>query len=169
MKVDHATVNSADANSTTGGTFDKQYFDALSEYKIAGTVVETLLNRARVEYPYRLVELLKKDSLEITDADRAAIVACVRDAPERQIVIVHGTDTMTQTAAALGTDLNKTVVLTGALTPALFSESDAVFNLGMAVASVQCLEQGVYIAMNGTIFIAGSVRKDRSAGKFLPI
>lgn len=151
---------------TTGGTFDKQYFDALSEYKIGDTIVEAMLARAKVTHPYRVVELLKKDSLDMTEEDRQSIAFFVRDADEQRIVIVHGTDTMTNTAAVVA-DMDKVVVFTGALSPARFLESDATFNLGMAVAAAQCLEKGTYIAMNGTVSRADKVRKDRTLGQFI--
>lgn len=120
---------------TTGGTIDKNYFDALSEYQITESGIPELLKVARVALPFRLVELMRKDSLELTDADRALIVDTVRGAPERRVVITHGTDTMTDTAKALADIADKTIVLTGALTPARFAETDAPFNLGMAFAA----------------------------------
>jgi L-asparaginase len=156
---------------TTGGTIDKLYFDALSTYQIGDSVVERVLHQARVALPFRVVELLRKDSLELTDADRAAIVATVAAAPETRVVITHGTDTMTDTAAALlatgaGT-AGKTIVLVGALAPARFADSDAPFNLGMAVAAAQTAAPGVWIAMNGTVFDGARVRKDRSVNSFV--
>ena len=156
---------------TTGGTIDKLYFDALSEYQIGDSVVERVLWQARVALPFRVVELLRKDSLDLTDADRAAIVATVTAAPETRVVITHGTDTMTDTAAALlaaGAGVaGKTVVLVGALAPARFADSDAPFNLGMAVAAAQTAAPGVWIAMNGTVFDGARVRKDRSVNSFV--
>jgi L-asparaginase len=154
---------------TTGGTIDKLYFDALSEYHIGESVVDQLLAIARVKYPVRQVSLMRKDSLELTDADRDLIAATVRDAPEPHIVITHGTDTMTRTAAALAQVAGKTIVLLGALSPARFAESDATFNLGMAFATAQIAAPGVWICMNGTVFAAGSVRKDRGAEAFVPL
>jgi L-asparaginase len=154
---------------TTGGTIDKNYFDALSEYQITESGIPELLKVARVALPFRLVELMRKDSLELTDADRALIVDTVRGAPERRVVITHGTDTMTDTAKALADIADKTIVLTGALTPARFAETDAPFNLGMAVAAAQVAAQGVYIAMSGQVFDGLNVRKDRAAGRFVPI
>lgn len=151
---------------TTGGTIDKLYFDALSEYQIGDSVVGRLLATARVAQPFRVVELMRKDSLELTDDDRAAIVAAVRAAPEARVVITHGTDTMAETARALVGVEGKTVVLVGALAPARFAESDAPFNLGMAVAAVQTAAPGVWIAMNGTIFPGDKVRKNRAANTF---
>lgn len=153
---------------TTGGTIDKVYFDALSEYRIEDSAVPDLLERARVTTPVRVTQLMRKDSLELTDADRALIVAAVREAPETRIVITHGTDTMTDTARAVATGVTgKTVVLTGALTPARFAESDAAFNLGMAFAAAQVAPPGVWIAMSGQVFDGLQVRKDRAAGRFV--
>lgn len=152
---------------TTGGTLDKQYFDALSEYQITESVIPRLLDIARVAHPFRVVELLRKDSLELTDEDRALIAATIAAAPETLVVVAHGTDTMTQTAAALAAIEGKTIVLCGALAPARFAESDAAFNLGMAFATCQSARPGVWITMSGSVFDGLKVRKDREAGKFV--
>ena len=152
---------------TTGGTIDKQYFDALSEYQIADTAVRRLLQVARVTHPHHVEELLRKDSLDLVDEDRDRIVAHVRQAAQTKIVVTHGTDTMTLTAAALSSVPNKTIVLTGALTPARFTESDAAFNLGMAFATAQSAPPGVYIAINGSVFRWNEVVKDRQLGQFV--
>lgn len=155
---------------TTGGTIDKNYFDALSEYQIVDSGIPALLKEARVALPYRLVEVMRKDSLELTDADRTLIAAAAREAPETRIVITHGTDTMTETAKLLAADVpDKTIVLTGALSPARFAETDAPFNLGMAFATAQMAPPGVWIAMSGQVFNGLKVRKDRAAGKFVAI
>ena len=155
---------------TTGGTIDKNYFDALSEYQIVDSGIPALLKEARVALPYRLVEVMRKDSLELTDADRTLIAAAAREAPEIRIVITHGTDTMTETAKLLAADVpDKTIVLTGALSPARFAETDAPFNLGMAFATAQIAPPGVWIAMSGHVFDGLKVRKDRAAGKFVAI
>ena len=154
---------------TTGGTIDKQYFDALSEYQIAESVIDRLLKIARVAHPFRVIELMRKDSLELTDEDRALIASVVGEAPESRVVITHGTDTMTETAKALAHLAGKTIVLAGALAPARFSESDASFNLGMAFACCQAAEPGVWITMSGSVFNGLKVRKDREAGKFVEI
>ncbi|MEH3102487.1 MAG: asparaginase domain-containing protein [Sphingomonas phyllosphaerae] len=152
---------------TTGGTIDKLYFDALSEYQIGDSVVDRLLKTARVALPFRVHELLRKDSLELTDDDRALILGAILDADESRIVITHGTDTMTDTARVLAGKTDKTIVLVGALAPARFAESDASFNLGMAFATAQVAAPGVWIAMNGTIFDGTRVRKDRSINSFV--
>lgn len=155
---------------TTGGTIDKNYFDALSEYQIVDSGIPALLQEARVALPYRLVEVMRKDSLELTDADRTLIAAAAREAPETRIVITHGTDTMTETAKLLAADVpDKTIVLTGALSPARFAETDAPFNLGMAFATAQMAPPGIWIAMSGQVFNGLKVRKDRAAGKFVAI
>lgn len=153
---------------TTGGTIDKQYFDALSQYQITDSIVTKLLEVARVKHPFRVEEVLRKDSIDLTDEDRAQIVAHVRAAPSARIVITHGTDTMTHTAQALADVTGKTIVLTGALAPARFAESDAAFNLGMAFAAAQTAEPGIYIAINGSVFRGTEVIKDRERGCFVP-
>jgi L-asparaginase len=152
---------------TTGGTIDKRYFDALSQYQIADSIAPKLLAAARVTHPHRVQELLRKDSLELTDEDRARIVEYVRHAECSRIVITHGTDTMTLTARALVGIRDKTIVLTGALAPARFHDSDAAFNLGMAFAAAQTAEAGVYIAINGSVFLGGEVAKDREQNAFV--
>ena len=152
---------------TTGGTIDKQYFDALSKFQITDTIVARLLEVARVKLPFEIVEVVRKDSLELNDEDRARLVAAARSARYDRIVITHGTDTMTTSAAALAAVSGKTLVLVGALTPARFAESDASFNLGMAFAAAQIAAPGVYITMNGTVFAADKVVKDREREAFV--
>ncbi|AMK17432.1 MULTISPECIES: asparaginase domain-containing protein [Sphingobium] len=152
---------------TTGGTIDKIYFDALSDYQVGETVMAKLLDIARVKRPFRIEEVARKDSLELDDADRALIRERAATAPESYIVITHGTDTMTDTAAMLGDLPGKTIVLVGALAPARFGESDASFNLGMAFATVQTAGPGVYITMSGSVFRADQVVKDRTKGAFV--
>jgi L-asparaginase len=155
---------------TTGGTIDKNYFDALSEYQITDSGIPDLLGEARVALPFRVVELMRKDSLELTEADRALIAAAAREAPEARIIVTHGTDTMTDTAKVLAAQVpGKTVVLTGALSPARFAQTDAPFNLGMAFATAQIALPGVWIAMSGEVFDGLKVRKDRAAGRFVAI
>jgi L-asparaginase len=152
---------------TTGGTIDKAYFDALSSYQVGEPMVSHLLKVARVDCPWRVLELLRKDSLELTDADRELLRETVASLDASQVVVTHGTDTMTDSARVLAGIRDKTIVMTGALAPARFSESDATFNLGMAVAAVQVLSPGVYIAMNGQVFRGDAVRKDREQGRFV--
>jgi L-asparaginase len=151
---------------STGGTIDKVYFDASSDYEVGEPTVPHVFREAGVALEWRLEPLFRKDSLDLTDADRAAIRQACLAAPETHILITHGTDTMTLTAELLRDLPGKTIVLTGALAPARFRVTDAVFNLGLALGALQAKPPGVYLAMNGTIFNAGQVRKNRSAGKF---
>ena len=151
-----------------GGTIDKIYFDAAGSHQVGAPAAADILKRARVVAP-PLVSVMKKDSLDMTDDDRAAVVAAMRHSAARRIVVCHGTDTLAQTAQAadaanLGAD--KTAVFVGAFLPAVFRDSDADFNLGFALAAAQTLPPGVYIAMNGGIFPAAKARKNKSAGKF---
>lgn len=169
MNTSAATAPPAITVVTTGGTIDKLYFDSLSEYKIGESVVRKLLTIGNVRYPYEIVEALRKDSLDLTDQDRDDLHRFVAALKTSRVVMTHGTDTMAATAARLASIPGKTIVLTGALAPARFSESDASFNLGMAFATTQVAAPGVYIVMNGEVFPAGSVRKDREAGKFVRI
>jgi L-asparaginase len=123
------------------------------------------LGRSRVEVTIRTVMMV--DSMEMTDADRALIVQNCLQAPEDRIVITHGTDTMTDTAAAVALAVSgKTVVLTGAMVPYAFGSSDGLFNLGSALSFVQVLPPGVYLAMNGKCFPWDQVRKNRDRGEF---
>lgn len=152
---------------TTGGTIDKVYFDALSEFEVGQSVVGDLLRQAHVTAPFEIVEAMRKDSLELTDPDRALIRGLIEDREHRAVVVTHGTDTMVQTAAELADLDSRSIVLTGALSPARFAQTDAVFNVGMAFAAAQTLDPGVYIAMNGQVFDARKVRKDRAANRFV--
>jgi L-asparaginase len=154
---------------TTGGTIDKNYFDALSEYQVVDSGIPALLKEARVALPFRVEEVCRKDSLELTQADREEIARRAAAAPETRIVVTHGTDTMTDTAKVLGGVVGKTMVLTGALSPARFAETDAPFNLGMAFAAAQTAAPGVWIAMSGQVFDGLKVRKDREAGRFVAV
>ena len=151
---------------TTGGTIDKVYFDAKGAYAVGAPLVESLLAQARVEAQVSITPLLRKDSLELTEADRAVVVEAVRACADAQVIITHGTDTMVETGLALAGLPGKTIVLTGALQPGRFADSDAPFNLGMAVAAVQLLPPGVYIAVNGLVRPAASLRKNRDQNRF---
>lgn len=152
---------------TTGGTIDKAYFDALSTYQVGEPVVRGMLDVARVGDGVQVIELLRKDSLELTDDDRQLLRQRVMAEPASGIVITHGTDTMVQSAQVLRDIPGKTIVFTGALAPARFAQSDASFNLGMAFAAAQTLPPGVYVAMSGRVFDATAVRKDRELGRFV--
>ena len=151
---------------TTGGTIDKVYFDELSQFEVGESVVEHILREGLAQFDWDVVALMKKDSLEMQDADRRVLRDYIAADDATHYVITHGTDTMPETAEMLQSLEGRAIVLTGALTPARFRTTDAVFNVGMAVAAVQAVEPGVYIAMSGQIFRAGEVRKNRDANRF---
>lgn len=150
----------------TGGTIDKVYFDALSEYQIGDPVVPGILNDALAKFPFEVESILKKDSLEITDEDREKIFNQINAESCSHILITHGTDTMIDTARRLQQIQDKTIVLTGAMQPARFRKTDAIFNVGYAIAAAQHLPAGVYLAMNGQIFTPDAVQKNRAAAQF---
>lgn len=151
---------------TTGGTIDKIYHDANSEFAVGDSVLPELLEEANLTLPWRVTGLLRKDSLELTAEDRHRIWEAVAACPEERVIITHGTDTMADTAAVLTDIPGKTIVLFGAMQPARMRRSDAVFNLGFAMATAGLLPAGVYVAMNGEVFEAGRVRKNLKAGRF---
>ena len=136
----------------TGGTIDKVYSDQKSEYQVGDPGVCEILRDSNVVVEYEVESLLRKDSLEITDAERERIVERVAAEACPRIVITHGT--------------GKTIVLTGAMQPALFRRSDAEFNIGAALAAVQILPPGVYLAMNGKIFAPDKARKNAALHRF---
>jgi len=152
----------------TGGTIDKVYFDAASAYDVGEPQVGPLFREANVTFEYVVESVLQKDSLAMTDEDRVLIRQRVEAATEKHILITHGTDTMTATAEKLSGLADKVIVFTGAMLPARFRTSDALFNLGCAVGALQVLQPGIYIAMNGQIFPADSVRKNRAQSRFEP-
>ena len=154
---------------TTGGTIDKIYFDAKSTYEVGPPNISELLAELNLSISYRIVSVLRKDSLDLTDDDRQLIYDQAADSEETRILITHGTDTMIETGTKLQTIDNKTIVLTGALQPALFKTSDALFNIGSALAAVQTLDSGVYIAMSGRIFDCTKVRKNHQTNRFEPL
>ena len=151
---------------TTGGTIDKIYFDDLSQFRVGDSQVQHILGEGLVSFDYEIVALLHKDSLDLTDYDRHLLRDYIAADDDKRFVVTHGTDTMTATAAALAKIEGKTIVLTGALTPARFRSTDAIFNVGMAVAAVQVLAPGVYIAMNGQVFTADAVCKNKAENRF---
>jgi L-asparaginase len=151
---------------TTGGTIDKVYFDAKGAYAVGEPMVRQILAYGRVTDPIPVVELLRKDSLEMGAADRDEIRAAVALCESTRVVITHGTDTMVETARVLEAVAGKTIVLTGALQPGRFVDSDASFNLGMAVGVAQVLAAGVYIVANGRVFSAAAVRKNVDLNRF---
>ena len=151
---------------TTGGTIDKVYFDAKSDYQVGEPQIGRILQELGVAFRFHVIPLLRKDSLFVDDADRQLLRATIAAQEETCVLVTHGTDTMVQTAAVLADIPGKTIVLTGALNPARFEGSDAEFNIGCAVGAVQSLPAGVYIAMNGRIWDPAKVRKNVDANRF---
>lgn len=145
---------------TTGGTIDKVYFDAKSEYEVGPPQITEILRDAHVTFPFAVEAVLHKDSLELTDDDRRLIRERIEASPCAQVLVTHGTDTMIQTAKALEAIPGKTIVLTGSMQPARFRVTDASFNVGCALGALQSLPPGVYIAMNGRIWDPRHIRKN---------
>ncbi len=145
---------------TTGGTIDKVYFDGRSTYQVGEPQIAEIMKAVNVVVAYRIETLFRKDSNDLSLDDRAVIAARVRDADHDRILITHGTDTMVETANALRFVEDKTIVLVGSLMPARFKSTDAEFNIGFALAAVQSLPRGIFVAMNGRIFKPPNVRKN---------
>lgn len=151
---------------TTGGTIDKIYFDAKSDYQIGEPQIARILRALNVGFDFTVIPILRKDSLEITDQDRQLIHDTIAAQNAEYVLVTHGTDTMIETAKVLQQISGKTIVLTGALNPARFDGSDAEFNIGAAVGAVQSKPHGVYIAMNGRVWHPDTVRKNVDANQF---
>ncbi len=157
---------------TVGGTIDKIYFDAKSSYEVGPPNIGEILGGLKLNPRFEVTPLMQKDSLDMDDLDRARVKEAVSDTDDRRIIITHGTDTMVQTAEQLGElalAQGKTIVLTGALEPARFKTSDAMFNIGAAITAVQILAPGVYITMNGQVFDYDKVVKDVEQGRFVSL
>lgn len=151
---------------TTGGTIDKIYFDDKSDFQVGDPVIGELLERMQVGFKFTVESALRKDSLDMTDDDRALIRQRVKECAEECVLITHGTDGMVATAKALTGIADKCIVLTGALQPAAFHQTDAIFNVGCAIGAAQSKEPGVYIAMNGQVFDTDKVVKNVARNRF---
>ena len=151
---------------TTGGTLDKVYFDANSEFQVGEPGIVELLAEANVAFTYEVESLMRKDSLDLTDEDRSLIHDRVEADSADRILVTHGTDTMIQTAHLLTDVQRKTIVLTGSMQPARLRVSDAAFNVGAAVVAVQTLPPGVYVVMNGCVFDPKTAQKNREQHRF---
>ncbi len=151
----------------TGGTIDKHYNESNGELDFVNSHIPEILNSGRNRCDVDLQQLMLKDSLEIDESDRQSIVdACIRS-EEDKVLITHGTDTMVETAKVLAEQgVEKTIVLVGAMVPYVFKDTDSVFNMGFALASVQTLPYGVYITMNGIVFNWDEVIKNKELGIF---
>jgi L-asparaginase len=151
---------------TTGGTIDKVYFDKKSKYEVGEATVEQILREAQVNFAYECESLFKKDSLDMTDDDRRLLFEKISADEHQHVVVIHGTDTMIETARRLRGIPNKVIVLTGAIEPARSKVSDAPFNVGSAVAALQILPAGVYIAFNGRIYDPSKIKKNMELNRF---
>ena len=151
---------------TTGGTIDKIYFDQKSEFQVGEPQIAGVLREANVTLDYEVQPLLRKDSLDMTDEDRRLIYEAIKSDECERFLITHGTDTMITTARELQKIDNKVMVLTGSMQPAKIRLTDAFFNIGYAIAAVQLLPNGVYIAMNGRIFKPDKARKNVEQNRF---
>ena len=149
-----------------GGTIDKIYFDAKSEYEVGLPQIDAVFKEAGVTFDYSVESLMRKDSLDMTDDDRCLVRDKVEASDSRLFLITHGTDTMPETAKALAGIADKVIVLTGSMTPARFRASDAEFNIGCAVGALFSQSAGVFIAMNGRVFDGLAVRKNRELSRF---
>lgn len=151
---------------TTGGTIDKIYFDAKSDYQVGEPVIGDLLASMGAHFSYTVQSAMRKDSLDMTPADRETIRDAAESCDASLVLITHGTDGMVETGKALAAIDGKTIVLTGALQPAAFKGSDAIFNIGCAIGALQSASPGVYIAMNGQVFDVHNVRKNLDKNRF---
>lgn len=152
-----------------GGTIDKDYPRTQKGYafEIGEPAVKRILEKVHPSFDFEVVSLLKKDSLDITEKDRDRILEACEKADAEKIVVTHGTDTMIETAKKLSGVENKAVVLTGAMKPEKFSDSDACFNVGAAVGALSVLSSGVYIAMNGLVLPWNKVKRNERTGRFV--
>jgi L-asparaginase len=151
---------------TTGGSIDKTYSTQTSGFEVGAPQIGRILQEANLQLDYSIEPLMQKDSLELDEGDRSLIFEKVSAAGERHILITHGTDTMIATASKLEEVVGKVIVLTGAMQPAAFVQSDAAFNAGCAILALQILPEGVYIVMNGTVFDPSKVRKNIALDRF---
>jgi len=151
----------------TGGTIDKEYDPLRGELTFSKSHLSNMLNQVRCKVRFILEEIMLKDSLEMKGEDREEVLKKCINCSEDRVIVTHGTDTMVETARFLGKNVkSKTVVLVGAMIPYTVGASDALFNLGCAFSAVQALQPGVYITMNGKIFLWDNVRKNKESGKF---
>lgn len=151
----------------TGGTIDKHYNESNGNLNFTTSHIQEILELGRNHSDVEINQLMLKDSLEMDDFDREKILQACVHSDQNQIIITHGTDTMVETASVLADEvLEKTIVLVGAMVPFVFKHSDAIFNMGFALAAVQTMPHGVYVSMNGKVFKSGDVIKNKTLGVF---
>ena len=152
----------------TGGTIDKDYPKHLKGYafEIGEPAVKRILDKVKPDFEYEIISLIKKDSLDLTDEDREKLFITCQKTDLKNIIITHGSDTMIETAKYLSGIRNKNIILTGAMKPEKFSDSDAEFNIGAAIGAMNSIINGVYVVMNGNVFKFDEVKRDEKTGKF---
>ena len=153
----------------TGGTIDKDYPRTHKgwAFEIGEPATQRILEKLNPSFAYELVTSCRKDSMEITEADRAQLTELIKNSEGDKFIITHGTDTMLETASYLESRIkNKIMVITGAMRPERFSNSDAAVNIGLAIATVNLMEEGVFIAMHGIVKTASEIKRDLVTGKF---
>jgi L-asparaginase len=152
----------------TGGTIDKDYPKKTKGYafEISDPSIERILKKIKTGFSYEIISAFKKDSLDVTDEDRNYLMKICSESPDNKIIITHGTDTIIDTAIFLSKIKNKTIILTGSLLPERFKDSDAEFNIGVAIGAINVLGTGVYIAMNGIVIPAEKCTRDYETGEF---
>jgi len=153
---------------TTGGSIDKDYPKPTKGYafEIGPPAAKRILEKVKPNFNFKIVSVLQKDSLDITDDDRELILKAVKNSPSEKIIITHGTDTILKTAEKISTVKNKIIILTGATRPERFVDSDAAFNLGCAIGAISVLKEGVHIVMQGRIYPWDKCRRDEETGRF---
>ena len=151
---------------STGGTIAKRYDELSGELLFDKRHIQKMLDQGRCTTDIKVIPLMLKDSLDMNEQDRDIILKVCKDATKEKIIITHGTDTMVESAKKLSTIKNKTIVLTGAMIPYAFKNSDALFNISAAITAVQALSHGIYICMNGEIFSWDNVIKNTKDGIF---
>ncbi len=151
---------------TTGGTIDKVYFDAKSQYEVGEPVVASILKAMKVSFEFEVQTVCRKDSLELDGDDRAAILATIKRSDAGHILVTHGTDSMIETASHIGKQEGKVIALTGAMQPAAFKETDGIFNIGTALGVLCSAAVGTYIVMNGCAFTPDAVFKNYQTRRF---
>ncbi|MFT6154442.1 MAG: L-asparaginase [Bermanella sp.] len=151
---------------TTGGTLDKVYFDALSEFQVGEPVAPNILKAMNVNFKCEHKEICRKDSLELTGQDRLVLKSLIDASDAKYVLITHGTDTMVDSANYIGKHSDKVIIFTGAMQPAAFTSTDAVFNIGTAVGAFNFARPGSYIAMSGQVYPATNVYKNYETKRF---
>ncbi|MFZ3078006.1 MAG: asparaginase domain-containing protein [Candidatus Aenigmatarchaeota archaeon] len=155
----------------TGGTIDKDYPKTTKGYafEIAEPAVKRILQKINPDFEFEIISVLKEDSLDITEEDRNKLCEACQKTNADKIIITHGTDTMIETAKKLSSIKNKVIILTGAMRPEKFSDSDASFNVGVAVGAINSLNNGIFIAMNGRIYPADKCKRNSESGQFIDL